>query len=77
VWVENSQNGSVGYGGNMIVIADCHRAIEFEFCLGNKRFRRESLAKINLLVDTLTHFRDALQREADLIEAYRKPSKKS
>ena len=71
-WVEDSKNGEVGYGGNMLIIADCHRVTEFEFCLGNKEFRRDSLRKINLLINTLAAFRDALAKESDLIENFKK-----
>jgi len=71
-WVEDSRNGEVKYGGNMIIIADCHRATEFEFCLGTKQHRRNSLAKLNLLIDTLTGFRDALTKESKLIENHKK-----
>jgi len=74
-WVQDSKNGEVGYGGNMLIIADCHRVTEFEFCLGSKQYRRDSLKKINVLIDTLTGFRDALKTEADQIAAYRKPRK--
>ena len=66
--VEDSEDGTVRHGGNMIIIADCSRAIEFEFYLGSKRHRRQSLAKINLLIATLTAFRDALMREIAAIE---------
>jgi hypothetical protein len=61
----------VSYGGNMLIIADCHRVVEFEFHLGTTKHRRQSLAKINLLIDVLTRFRDALRAEADLIEKHR------
>ena len=71
--VADSQNGAMNHLGNMLIIADCHRAVEFEFYLGSKKHRRQSLAKANLLIQFLTAYRDALKREADLIEAYRKP----
>ena len=73
--VADSQNGEVNHLGNMLIIADCNRAIEFEFYLGSTQHRRDSLRKINLLINTLTGFRDALKTEADQIAAYRKPSK--
>jgi hypothetical protein len=58
----------------MLIIADCHHIIEFEFYLGDKLRRRQSLAKANLLIDHLTSFRDALAREIELIENSRRAS---
>ena len=55
-------------GHYMLTMADCRRRIQFEFFLGTKRARRISLAKINLLIDILTAFRDALTKEIALIE---------
>jgi len=66
--VESSENGEYKIGSNILTLADCHRVIRIEFFLGNKRNRRRSLAKINLLIDILTRFRDALIRESELIE---------
>jgi len=66
--VESSQNGEYKVGSNVLTLADCHRVVRIEFFLGNKRERRRSLKKINLLIDTLTRFRDALSTEAELIE---------
>lgn len=66
--VADSKNGEVNHLGNMLIIADCNRTIEFEFYLGTKQHRRRSLAKINLLIDFLTAFRDALIKESELIE---------
>jgi hypothetical protein len=67
-YVENSRDGENKWGGNFLIIADCSHSIEFEFCLGNARYRHLSLKKINLLIDTLTQFRDALAKEIALIE---------
>jgi hypothetical protein len=66
--VESSQNGSYRFGDNLIFIADCHRVIELEFLITTPQSRRVSLAKLNLLIDTLTSFRDALLNEIALIE---------
>ena len=52
----------------MLTIADCRRRIQIEFFLGTRRARRVSLAKINLLIDILTQFRNALEKENTLIE---------
>ena len=66
--VESSHGGEYKWGTYMLTIADCRRRIQLEFALGTKQSRRNSLKKINLLIDVLTRFRDALQKEADLIE---------
>ena len=66
--VETGHEAPYKYGDNIIVIADCRRAIQLEFFLGTKKARRISLAKINLLTDVLTQFRDALAKEIALIE---------
>jgi hypothetical protein len=42
--------------------------IRLEFFLGTKQARRMALRKINLLIDVLTRFRDALEKEIALIE---------
>ena len=52
----------------MLTLADCRRRIQCEFFLGTKQARRNSLRKINLLINLLVRFRDALQKEIDLIE---------
>ena len=66
--VESSHGGEYRQGTNLIIIADCKRTIRLEFFIGSKRHRRISLTKINLLIETLTSFRDALIREIALIE---------
>jgi len=54
--------------GGTLTLADCHRPpIHLEFFLGNAEDRKRSLAKINLLIEVLTAFRDALGEEAKLI----------
>lgn len=70
--VADSQNGEVKHNGNMLIIADCHRAVEFEFYLGTRARRRQSLAKINLLIQFLTAFRDALAKEIAAIEKHKR-----
>jgi hypothetical protein len=70
--VESSRNGAERWGHNMLTLADCRRRIQLEFFLGTARSRQQALTKINLLIDHLTRFRDALKREADLIEKFKK-----
>ena len=66
--VESSDEGVYKWGNYLITIADCKRKITLEFFLGTKRERRNALKKINLLIDILTAFRDALVKEISLIE---------
>jgi hypothetical protein len=69
--VESSDNGADKFANYLLTIADCRRSIRLEFFLGTKENRRRSLKKINLLIDTLTRFRDALKRESDLIDKFK------
>lgn len=73
--VESSQNGEYKWGTYMLTIADCRRRIQLEFFLGTKRARRISIAKINLLIEVLTRFRDALLKEHELIEKFEQAEK--
>ena len=66
--VESSRNGEYQWGHYMLTLADCRRRIQWEFFLGTKRARRNSLRKVNLLINLLISFRDALQKEIALIE---------
>jgi len=66
--VETGHEAPYKWGDNMIITADCELAIKLEFFLGTKQARRISLAKINLLIETLTAFRDALTKEITSIE---------
>ena len=66
--VESSDSGDYKWGHYMLTLADCRRLIQLEFFLGTKQARRISLKKINLLIDVLTRFRDALAKEIALIE---------
>lgn len=68
--VEDSEGGGYKLGSNMVTIADCKNVVEFEFFLGTPRSRRQSLRKINLLIDILTAFKRALERQIKLIDEY-------
>jgi len=70
--VEDSDAGRTSHGSNMLVIADCNRTTKFEFYLGNKAARDSSIAKINLLLEVLGGFRDALLSEAFAIAKVQK-----
>ena len=66
--VQSTFEGEEPWTTNLLILADCHKQIQLEFSLGNRKQRRRSLAKIDLLIKVLTAFRDALQREAQMIE---------
>jgi hypothetical protein len=66
--VQTGHDGPYKWGDNLIIIGDCKRMIKLEFFLGTKKSRRTSLAKINLLIDVLTRFRDALAKEISLLD---------
>ncbi|HSE24693.1 MAG TPA: hypothetical protein VLB68_23730 [Pyrinomonadaceae bacterium] len=68
--VESSQGGEYKWGDCMLTMADCRRRIQLEFFLGTLRARRESLRKIDLLMQQLEQFRTALRTKAGLIEQY-------
>ena len=69
--VELSRDGEYKWGHYMLTIGDCRGRIQLEFFLGTKTARRISLKKIDLLIDVLTRFREALIKERDLIEKKR------
>src|SRR5215217_6878323 len=62
--VESSRGGEYKWGHYMLTIADCRRRIQLEFFLGTVRARRESLRKLDLLLNVLGSFRNALIAEA-------------
>ena len=68
--VESSRGGEYKWGHCMLTMADCRRRIQLEFFLGTLRARRESLRKIDLLMNQLEQFRAVVRTEAGLIEQY-------
>jgi hypothetical protein len=72
---ESSRNGEYKWGTYMLTIADCRRRVLLEFFLGTKQARRISLKKIDLLIDVLTRFREALIKEKELIEKFEQGEK--
>jgi hypothetical protein len=74
-WVQSSENGFLKAAEGVIALADCHRQIMLEFSLLNKRERRQSLAKANLLIKLMSEFREALSAEIDLLERAQKGRK--
>jgi hypothetical protein len=73
--VESSQDGEYRFGHYMLSLADCRRRIELEFFLGTALDRRQSVAKIDLLLNVLTAFRSALVTEVELISEFQKGGK--
>jgi hypothetical protein len=66
---ESSYGGKTKDGDYVLILADCHRAVEIEFSLVSDKERKESLAKIDTLAEIVNRFRDALHREAKAIES--------
>ena len=75
--VESSGLGEYKCGHYMLSLGDCRRRIELEFLLGTARARRQSLAKLDLLLQVLNAFRTALRSEAQLISQYEKEGKRA
>jgi hypothetical protein len=75
--VESSRGGEYKWGTYMVTIADCRRRIQLEFFLGTVRARRESLRKLDLLLNVLSSFRKALLAEAQLITDYERAAKRA
>ena len=75
--VESSRGGEYKWGTCMVTIADCRRRIQLEFFLGTVRARRESLRKLDLLLNVLSSFRKVLLAEAQLITDYERAERQS
>ena len=75
--VESSDGGEYKWGHYMLSLADCRRRIELEFFLGTARARRQSLAKLDMLLQVLNAFRTALSSEAQLISEREKEAKRA
>ena len=75
--VESSRGGEYKWGTCMVTIADCRRRIQLEFFLGTVRARRESLRKLDLLLNVLNAFRKVLLEEAQLITEYERTNKRA
>jgi hypothetical protein len=60
----------------MLTIADCRRRIQLEFFLGTVRARRESLRKLDLLLQVLGSFRNALLKEAQSITEFERAARR-
>lgn len=65
---DSSEGGTKPHGNYVLTLADCKRMIELEFSLASPLMRKQSLAKIDLLAEIITGFRDVIHREAVLID---------
>lgn len=65
---DSSDEGSYLLGSYVLIIADCHRNIMLEFGLASANQRKLSLDKIDRLLKVVNEFREAVHREAKLIE---------
>ena len=74
--VESSRGGENKWGHCMLTIADCRRRVQLEFFLGTVRARRESLRKLDLLLNVLGSFRKALLAEAHVITEFERAAKR-
>jgi|SRR5690349_15345119 len=74
--VESSRGGENKWGHCMLTIADCRRRIQLEFFLGTVRARRESLRKLDLLLNVLGSFRKVLLAEANAITEFERAAKR-
>ncbi len=51
-----------------LTLPDCYRIVRFDFDLNTKSARRNSLRKIDLMMDALERFREALREEVRVAE---------
>ncbi|MFN2525530.1 MAG: hypothetical protein ABR505_04610 [Actinomycetota bacterium] len=51
-----------------LTLGDCGRVVSFDFDLSARGSRRNSLRKIEIMIEVLSAFRDALHEEARLAE---------
>lgn len=66
---ESSEGGTNKAGDYVLILADCHHAIELEFSLVSPKERKESLSKIDTLAEVINRFREALHNEIEAIES--------
>src|SRR5215218_5641310 len=69
--VENSFKGEY-HSTATLYLADCKRTIRLEAYLGTPEQRAAGIGNINLLLEILSEFRDAVLNEAFLIAKYEK-----
>lgn len=62
--IEVSVDHDHEYGDGTVTIFDCSRKASLEFFVGDDEARRNSLAKITIMLAVLTEFRDELSKLA-------------
>ena len=72
---ESSFNGEDALANYVLIIADCNRRVIFEFALSSAYMRKQSLAKIDRLLNVVNEFRNAVYAEAELIEKHQNQAK--
>lgn len=65
---QSSNDEEFHYGGISLVLSDCSRQVSYDFCLYNKESRENSLNKIKRLAELVNEFRDALEKEIEMVE---------
>lgn len=70
---DSSDEGTYVLGSYVLIVADCHRNVLLEFGLMNPNERKRSLEKIDRLFKVVSEFREAVHREAKLIEENYRP----
>ena len=73
--IEDTRNGENKWGNNLLTIADDRRRIQLEFLLGTADVRKESVDKADLLVETVTQFRNVLLAECHKVENFKQSGK--
>jgi hypothetical protein len=63
--------------GPSFTLADCGKKIELDFSLDKAVDRKRSIRKINLIVDALNEFREALLAEVEVAEAMQAHNKRT
>lgn len=66
---ESSDDGKDQARDYVLILADCHHAVELEFSLISTTEREQSLAKVDILAEVINGFREALHTEAKAIES--------
>lgn len=57
-----AESSDLGDGGS-ITFADCNRRVSLEFWFHNEKSKKECKKKLDILINTLTEFRDHLFKE--------------